>query len=542
MAPAERRRLVALLALGLALRLAVAWAPFDPWHVHHGPLVDDSFYYFQIARNIAGGAGMTHDGAALTSGFQPLWAFLLVPIWRLAGGDPLRPIQLALTLSAALGALTGWGLWRLVRRLAGGAGALYAAALWCLSPYVVEHTMNGMETGLAACLLVWTAHHYVSRVRPGGAAWSAWAWLGVLGGGCYLARADAAIFLAALGADALWRLGPRRSLGGGALAAGLALLMAAPWIAWCVALGSPLPESAAATRQLSALYATIGAYSDHPFASAGFYLDNATALARHLLAQPLAPLPALPVGYALHWGLRGAPLATWLTLAVYAALAALVWRGPLRWALPAGRFPGFLWAWAGLTLAAYAVVAPAQWFYDRYTFGVCTLGLALAGVVVQSVTERLGRRAAAAYLAVSLLGVGAVFARQADVLLMRQGPMNIAPHVALARALSDNPRLLEPVGVMQSGVVGYLSGVAILALDGKVNGDAARALRDRRLFTYLRGRGARFIVDAYPGTTDLLVREGSVGEPRPALRPVPIYDGDQELTRGYFLVWPSDAL
>ena len=74
------RALLAMLVLGTGLRIALAWAPFDPYQVEQGPLVDDSFYYFQIARNVAMGAGPTHDGVVLTSGFQPLW--MLMPSSR----------------------------------------------------------------------------------------------------------------------------------------------------------------------------------------------------------------------------------------------------------------------------------------------------------------------------------------------------------------------------------------------------------------------------------------------------------------------------
>ena len=121
------RALVALLLVGLAVRLAVAWAPFDGYQVEQGPLVDDSFYYFQIARNIATGIGPTHDGAAWTSGFQTLWMATLVPIYGAFPGNPTLPIHLALTLQALLAGLSALLLFRLGRHLAGPTAGVVAA-------------------------------------------------------------------------------------------------------------------------------------------------------------------------------------------------------------------------------------------------------------------------------------------------------------------------------------------------------------------------------------------------------------------------------
>jgi hypothetical protein len=528
----------ALLLVGLSLRLAVAWAPFDPWQLTRGPLVDDSFYYFQIARNIAAGAGPTHDGLALTSGFQPLWAFLLVPIWQLAGDDPLRPIRYAMTLSAVIGALTGLGIWRLVRRLAGAAGATFALTLWCLSPYAIEHGMNGMETGLAACLLVWTVEHYVAHIRAPAGPPAAWAWVtaGLLAAGCYLARADGAILVAALAVDALRRPRAWRWPGGG-LAAAVAITVCVPWVSWCWVLGSLLPESGFATRRLAMLFAEVGAYNAHPVGAA-FYLDNALAIARHVLAQPLVPLPGIPIGYALHWGLGGA-LATWLTVALYAILAALTRWGPLRRILPPGRFPAFLWVWAGLAVAAYVFALPAQWSYDRYAFGLTALGLVLSGVVFQGVAESLSRRRFAAFAALTLAGVGLVSARQAQVLFGRSDGDSVQRYVELAWILRDNPRIPEPIAVLQSGTVGYFSGRSVLALDGVVNGDAAAALRDRRLYTFLRSRGVVFVADVYPWMVEAVLERASEGEPRPSLARVPLDLGETPDGLGVWLKWPD---
>lgn len=90
-------RFAILLALGLVLRLVVAWLPIPVLIARTLP--DDAFIYFVIARNIASGLGATFDGVTQTNGFHPLWALALAPIFYLfPGGDLL--IHFALSVSA----------------------------------------------------------------------------------------------------------------------------------------------------------------------------------------------------------------------------------------------------------------------------------------------------------------------------------------------------------------------------------------------------------------------------------------------------------
>src|SRR3989344_1607797 len=46
-------------------------------------LPDDAFYYFQIGRNIAGGAGSTFDGMNATNGYHPLCMLVVTTFYSL---------------------------------------------------------------------------------------------------------------------------------------------------------------------------------------------------------------------------------------------------------------------------------------------------------------------------------------------------------------------------------------------------------------------------------------------------------------------------
>jgi len=87
-----------------ALAVAVAWlAIIWLWPASYLTLtVDDSFYYLQVARNLAAGHGPTFDQVSLTNGFHPLWMALLVPIVRLGGPSTGTVMRLVLTIQVGL--------------------------------------------------------------------------------------------------------------------------------------------------------------------------------------------------------------------------------------------------------------------------------------------------------------------------------------------------------------------------------------------------------------------------------------------------------
>ena len=64
-------------ALGLLVRMILAWRPLP--FLDRLFVVDDAYYTLGIARNLARGLGPTAHGQILTTGFQPLLAWLELP-------------------------------------------------------------------------------------------------------------------------------------------------------------------------------------------------------------------------------------------------------------------------------------------------------------------------------------------------------------------------------------------------------------------------------------------------------------------------------
>jgi hypothetical protein len=100
----------------LLFAIRVFTLPFSAYLKHLN--IDDSFYYYKIARNLAMGRFSTFDGIHVTNGYHPLWALLLTPIFAVLH-DPIlalraaKMLELALLLLAALlimagGRKAGW--------------------------------------------------------------------------------------------------------------------------------------------------------------------------------------------------------------------------------------------------------------------------------------------------------------------------------------------------------------------------------------------------------------------------------------------------
>ena len=91
------------------------------------------------------GHGLRHDSFHQTTGFQPLFLLVIVPVYWLLR-DKLLAVTAVLLLQTAIGALLGWRLHRFVRSAAGELAGTLAVACWAVSPTFVSVDLNGLET------------------------------------------------------------------------------------------------------------------------------------------------------------------------------------------------------------------------------------------------------------------------------------------------------------------------------------------------------------------------------------------------------------
>ncbi|WP_237400768.1 hypothetical protein [Rhodovulum sulfidophilum] len=206
-------------------------------------MTEDGYLMLTVARNIAMGLGMSvSDGTITTNGVQPLATFLFTLPYLQTGGDKVTSL-IGIHLIMAAWSVAGFFLVRALaaRILDPGrqAPALpwIAALLWYLSPLLVLHMMNGLETGLYSAAVLAVLLMFLRLLRREGPL--GWGWhlgFGLMGGIAFLARIDAVFLLLAVylvwAIDGLFlRRDPIRTVAARILPSGLiSILVAAPWL------------------------------------------------------------------------------------------------------------------------------------------------------------------------------------------------------------------------------------------------------------------------------------------------------------------------
>ena len=441
-------------------------------------LSEDGYLMQTIARNMAIGLGMsTAQGTMPTNGVQPLATFVYAGLHGLAGGSKLLAIAYVTVLATVVSAAAAWFLWRLVQSVLRDLPlardiAFLASALWFASPFIVKHSMNGLETGMYYLAIAATLVYYFSLDLSGPAPMRGGQRLafGLLLGLTFLARNDAVFFIGAV-------LAAHAFLGGAAgggfgrravdavVAGSLSLVVASPWLIYNkLNFGSVVPIS--------------GSAQSH---SAG-------------IGANLAMIPAnLMEASLLYVRIPGSLETSWpvvvVALAVLAFLAWAAWSLVGRRSLRGGRFCVIALVFSAGIAGYYGLFFGAAWFVSRYLSALSTLlwPLCIASVyllLAGLLRERRAFMASGAVLASLLLLVAAGLA----VLGFRGGQSN--GHRQVVEWVRNNVDEKQWVGGIQTGTLGYFHDRTI-NLDGKVN---PRALRAR----IERGQVMSYVLDETP--------------------------------------------
>lgn len=128
---------------------------------------DDSAYYFKIAENASAGDGLTFDGINRTNGFQPLWLYMLVPVYAAIHRPPETMYRIFLVLQVLLLAGAALLLNAVLPRFVSRRAALLGLVLYIL--FVFVPAANGMESAILVFLLVAAFFYgWSGRVFDGG--------------------------------------------------------------------------------------------------------------------------------------------------------------------------------------------------------------------------------------------------------------------------------------------------------------------------------------------------------------------------------------
>jgi hypothetical protein len=476
----------------LALAILVPVAALQAWwtRLDLGLLLDhltndDTFLYLQVVRNLAESGKCTFDGIHVTTGIQPLWTAILVPLAR-AVPDKIEFLRYVLLVSVVLNLFAGLLLARAAVALSGRrVAAFLTAALWAGYMLRMRPAMIGMESGLIACsfsaLVAFLAcHPPIAAPR--------WRWrlgLAILAALTFLSRTDSVILLVGIGVLILVLL--RRASGAwgptvrvGSILAGLSLLFVAPYLVynWTES-GRLLPVSGA----VKMWYAT----QDLPEAGRFAYEALRECGARVIVVVDQAIPLVLPIGDLLDLDVNRFGLVTGAVLLLAATLAL---RGLARAVLLTLLLACTLHVLAFTSLLG-RFGASTWYFVPEYACAIGFLGVMLAKAAA-------GRPRAGCYLGISLV---LLLAPQA---FMAQRKIMATNEDGLFRTryeLTEKIRETLPddaiIGSWNAGQLGYFSERTVVNLDGLVNDTAYyEFLRERGdVREYLMREGIRYIAD-----------------------------------------------
>ena len=506
-APSSRGFVIGLFLLAFAFHAAIVWQDFSVL-AKNGYLYDDSFYAFKIAQNIAQGSGVTFDGVNPTNGFQPLYVFLLVPVFWFSGSNLIAPIYVALTLCALMTALSAVFLFKILIRYVSDRVALIVSAMWVFSPVVIKQAANGLETSLALLMFAVLVYYYLTRLRSNdNPTVTNFITMGVLVGLAVLARIDQVFVALAILLDYLLVMRGRGAAAVGlkGVAAALVsyLVVYSPWLLFnYLSMGTVVQDSGTATRFLAIAYA--------PFFDLGSsqLLDDGPSLAfvwGHVV-KAFAVLKVSPPIHVVFRGVEKMGAALGLqglfhlaaTVFGFFTIAMLVYLARKHKNDPGMRRIGelrFLLVAAVALMAAYSFYVFGVFFFMRYLYPIYFVVCLFAAFYAHLLFKRLGRgsvplRAAAMVVLAAYFGAFAYMSYSSG---FRSSPTYYFYDVA--RWIEANTSEDETIGVFQGGAIGYLSSRKVINLDGKVNRDALDALRHKRITSYLEQNGVDVVLD-----------------------------------------------
>lgn len=461
------------------LRLYLAWLDF-PRLVTQIP--DDAFYYFGIARNLIAGYGVTFDGVNVTNGFHPLWLALVLPCFALFGEDEVLPIRLALSLAAGFDCCAGLIAGGLVKRITRDKLAAWLAMFFYLfNPGILKESINGLETAVTVLLIAICFMWYLRIIQSRGTITLVSGLVqGILYGLVMLARTDNVIFVAMMLIATIAFQPNRRILSVGFMGS-IAMVILAPWLIWN-------------WFQFGSLFQSSG--EAYPYALRAVFFAN----------RPYSFTDDLLVGFFqwYHWTFKYIPLYYFLwqekwntiyyTLLIITIVLLVRHRNPFtpRWCswirlafVPIGSL------WLLVVVHAFVRWYPRSWYFAPLVFFITlVLGLTLAYIRLNLVARRLSMK----YIVMLLLiGWGVGFSYRYIQDWGERYPWQIEMWEAAKWIRANLPS--EKVGAFNAGIIGYIARHQTTNLDGVVNSQSYRAIRQKELSDWMCKQSIRFLAD-----------------------------------------------
>jgi hypothetical protein len=476
--------LLILLLIGFGIRFYISWIDIEI--LFQKCLVDDAFFYFGIAKNIAAGKGATFDGSIMTNGFHPIYALLLVPIFWFSTENPEIPVHVALTILSIFNVLTGYVVFLIVRKIAGRIAGLLGAFLWLFNPFVILIALSGVEAGVAVFFISLCIYVHLQERKGDHVSLPKMILLGLLTALAILSRVDAVFIFFAIALD-LWYLSYRKgtslfeSLSQPALYCIITLLLLSPWFFWNLFHFGTI-------RQISGVTLPNIAHNM-------YLMKYKTYLSLSFLKTELFFLKVWIENIIRFSGGIGlfviisiffvAGARKNLTIRISVILREIK---PLGFALLSSLFLVFFYA-----LYFWGWLRP--WYYLSVLLTVTIYLGSIAGHASEGFLRASVGRAKGAIPIFVLFLICTIYFSYQGMNAWREGLFPFQKQLYESAVwLKENTPKNSQIGTISAGIYGYMNGRTI-DLAGVVNEEAYRAMREKRIFAYLQEKQIDYLVD-----------------------------------------------
>ena len=488
-----------LLICAVVLSRLLAIHQTDMTSVYTTPLVDDSYYYFALGEHLAQGIGIKVDRLHFTTGFQPLWGFLLAIPYRIFPNDLTNPITAIQLLGMLVSVISTILIFTMSSQLISEKVAAVVTGLIMLSPYSISTSINGMETGLSIMMTI-AVFFCLSQIyqKP---QRSRFVLTGVVCGAAFLARVDTA-FLTASVLVILWWIppqSPKRVLPVFTVAL-CALIPISPWALIAISMGkSPIPESGEAVRLLALLLRGTNPIPIPPSSLSVLSPETWTILGQkfiQFLAEFANRVDFTALRYLLPTNGMG-QLAIFLTVFVIT----LVFSVPIMLSTRKPQMRPLIWVFAlylGAMFVVYPTLVQSDWFFNRYVAPISALFTLFSALYIFREQGSGWKKTARIAFLVSCLIAYTLILFNDDAykwILYGSQARQSESHYDTAQWINANIPSGNLIGGFQTGLIGYYSIPTVINLDGKVNSDAREALKNAQMGNYLCSNGVQYVVD-----------------------------------------------
>lgn len=466
-----------LLGLNFLLKFFIAIRPLK--YIDNLTIQDDSYLALTIARNIAKGLGPFY-GTDYTNGFQPLYVFLMTPIYAIFPNDLITPVHIALVVLAIFDTMTLYMLHKLISSKSQSPVTPFIIMIaWIFNTYIILMSLNGLETAVAMFSIV-TCYYYYQTNRLQlyeGNGVKPFVILGVLLGLAMLARIDNAILALVIGIAIIIgsiraRKSKRAIVGNMLILIASALFVYSPWMIYSYHYtGSIFPISGQAVRLIALAE-----------------VNNNPTLTNWYFPQFLRAI--------MHTAARN-PTYIVMLICLIAALPRYT-RISFRELTTRLQQHNLYLSFCILLFGSYAFYIFGSWFFSRYLYPIMLLFILYLSEVIDCYIINLRN------LRFKRLFVPAIIVFLIVVALARPSFRNYYfkkdtthwGYMNLGVWAHDNFADGTIIGAPQTGALGYFANnLTIINLDGVVNRKAYEANRRRENIEYIRQCGIKYVID-----------------------------------------------